>query len=597
MPCRSMSPSIVRLDGGERDAAGGGDVGHARHQARAERVEEELDRASGPGRRRRAPRGGRRRRRTPATWRVLAAGAGEGLDGGAAVGADHPAVGGPELELGQLPAAPHHVDGAEELRDVDAVGGHGLGAWRSCSASLAIGCRPVGATWPTDAGRAAPGLGEHGGGCRWRTPAGHHWRRDLRVRGLRARHRALRAAPGGRALPGRAPGVRRPPLPRRAPRPGRHEGGAARQRLGRPVRERVGAHEPDQGGPPGARRQRARSSGSSRTAHGRGYRFLPPVVVPARRDGRPSPPAGRDIRYARSGDGEHRVRADRGAARSTSSSSPASSPTSRSTGRTRARPRSSSASAGTGRLIRFDKRGTGLSDRPPDLPDLETRMDDVRGGDGRRRAASERWCFGVLRGRADGRPLRGDVPGSHRKPSCSTAPTPGGSAADDYPWAADARGAAWRTPRRPRPSGASRSDMQRMCPNADDAMADWWQRRARAAASPGAARALIEMNSLIDIRDVLPTIRVPTLVLHRRGDPDAPVERRTLRRRADAGRAGSSSWRAIDHVPWIDADAGARPDRGVPRARSTAAEPAAAGGHRSGRWPRRCSPTSSGRPT
>jgi hypothetical protein len=55
-------------------------------------------------------------------------------------------------------------------------------------------------------------------------------------------------------------------------------------------------------------------------------------------------------------------------------------------------------------------------------------------------------------------------------------------------------------------------------------MARWWGERCRAAASPGAVRALMEMNSLIDVRALLPTIRVPTLVVHRGTDFDARVE-------------------------------------------------------------------------
>jgi class 3 adenylate cyclase len=68
------------------------------------------------------------------------------------------------------------------------------------------------------------------------------------------------------------------------------------------------------------------------------------------------------------------------------------------------------------------------------------------------------------------------------------------------------------------------ADMHSMCPNADAALARWWGERARAAASPGAAKALIEMNSLMDIRSSLPAVRVPTLVLHRRDDRDSRVE-------------------------------------------------------------------------
>jgi class 3 adenylate cyclase len=53
---------------------------------------------------------------------------------------------------------------------------------------------------------------------------------------------------------------------------------------------------------------------------------------------------------------------------------------------------------------------------------------------------------------------------------------------------------------------------------------EWWSGYLRRSSSPGAALALTSMNSEIDIRQVLPTIRVPTLVLHRRDDPLCPVE-------------------------------------------------------------------------
>ena len=66
--------------------------------------------------------------------------------------------------------------------------------------------------------------------------------------------------------------------------------------------------------------------------------------------------------------------------------------------------------------------------------------------------------------------------------------------------------------------------MKMMCPSADEALARWWGERCRAAASPGAIKALIEMNSLIDVRALLPAIGVPTLVVHRGTDFDVRVE-------------------------------------------------------------------------
>ena len=60
--------------------------------------------------------------------------------------------------------------------------------------------------------------------------------------------------------------------------------------------------------------------------------------------------------------------------------------------------------------------------------------------------------------------------------------------------------------------------MRMRCPSADDAMQRWWAQRMRAAATPSTVRALMDMNSLVDVRDALPAVRVPTLVLHRVGD-------------------------------------------------------------------------------
>ncbi len=203
-----------------------------------------------------------------------------------------------------------------------------------------------------------------------------------------------------------------------------------------------------------------------------------------------------------------------------------------------------------GRLIRFDKRGTGLSDRPPDLPDLETRMDDVRAV--MDAVGSER---AIVFGYSEGGPMAALFAATY--PARTQALVLYGTYAarlrrDDYPWGVTLEERLVYAASVEADWGYS-SDLPRMCPNADDAMAEWWQRRARAAASPGAARALIEMNSRIDIRDVLPTIRVPTLVLHRLDDPDAQSEEG----RFIAERVPGARFIALtggDHVPWIDAD-------------------------------------------
>ena len=108
--------------------------------------------------------------------------------------------------------------------------------------------------------------------------------------------------------------------------------------------------------------------------------------------------------------------------------------------------------------------------------------------------------------------------------------------APDYPWGfrADERA---RYAVQLEQDWAWEADMRRMCPNADEELARWWGERCRAATSPGAARALIEMASLIDVRDVLGAVQAPTLVLHRRDDLDCPRRGGPLPRRAHPGRS------------------------------------------------------------
>jgi hypothetical protein len=90
---------------------------------------------------------------------------------------------------------------------------------------------------------------------------------------------------------------------------------------------------------------------------------------------------------------------------------------------------------------------------------------------------------------------------------------------------------------------------------ADPAFRDWWASYLRMGASPGAAVALTRMNADIDIRDVLPTIRVPTLVLHRTGDRCLKVEEG---RYLAAGIPGAQMVElpGEDHLPFVgDQDA------------------------------------------
>ena len=72
-------------------------------------------------------------------------------------------------------------------------------------------------------------------------------------------------------------------------------------------------------------------------------------------------------------------------------------------------------------------------------------------------------------------------------------------------------------------------------PSADEAMQRWWAQRMRASATPSTVRALMDMNSLVDVRDALPAVRVPTLVLHRRGRRALQPRGGQVHRRPGAG--------------------------------------------------------------
>jgi pimeloyl-ACP methyl ester carboxylesterase/DNA-binding CsgD family transcriptional regulator len=173
------------------------------------------------------------------------------------------------------------------------------------------------------------------------------------------------------------------------------------------------------------------------------------------------------------------------------------------------------------RLIRFDKRGTGMSDRPQGLPDIETRMGDVEAV-----MDAARVERAVLFGYSEGGPMSILYAASHPERVEGLVIYSSYARrmrAPDYPWGFLPEERA-RYAAQLEQDWAFEADMHTMCPNADDELARWWGERCRAAASPGAARALIEMASLIDVRDVLSAVQAPTLVLHRRDDVDANVE-------------------------------------------------------------------------
>lgn len=173
------------------------------------------------------------------------------------------------------------------------------------------------------------------------------------------------------------------------------------------------------------------------------------------------------------------------------------------------------------RLIRFDKRGTGMSDRPGALPDLETRMGDVAAV--MDAVHSEQ---AVLFGYSEGGPMSILYAASHPERVKGLVIYSSHARrlwAPDYPWGARPEDRA-RYGAQVEHDWAWEADMRQMCPSADEELARWWGQRCRAAISPGAARALVEMNSLVDVRETLSVVQAPTLVLHRRYDTDSRIE-------------------------------------------------------------------------
>lgn len=170
------------------------------------------------------------------------------------------------------------------------------------------------------------------------------------------------------------------------------------------------------------------------------------------------------------------------------------------------------------RVTMFDKRGTGLSDRVGDLPDMEQRMDDARAvmdAVGIERAA--------IMGASEGGSLATLFAGMHAD-RCTALVLYGSFARfsdwfptrqkldEFYAYIETGWGSGTSVPA----FAPSRKD--------DQAFIRWWGKWERLGASPSAVTRLIQMNSQIDISDILPSIRVPTLVLHKTEDPTVNIE-------------------------------------------------------------------------
>lgn len=206
------------------------------------------------------------------------------------------------------------------------------------------------------------------------------------------------------------------------------------------------------------------------------------------------------------------------------------------------------------RVILFDKRGTGLSDRVAEMPNLETRMDDVRAVLDAVR--SER---AALFGYSEGGVLCALFAASY--PTRTSALIMHGSYArltwrPDYPWGPtdEERSAFIDESVRDwgRPIGI---DSRAPSMAHDERFRHWWARFLRLSVSPTAFSTLSRMNAQIDIRHVLPAIRVPTLVLHSVNDQALPIGgSRYLAEHIPDARLVELP--GSDHVPWLaDAEA------------------------------------------
>jgi pimeloyl-ACP methyl ester carboxylesterase len=208
------------------------------------------------------------------------------------------------------------------------------------------------------------------------------------------------------------------------------------------------------------------------------------------------------------------------------------------------------------RLILFDKRGTGLSDRVTGIADLETRMDDIRAvmdAAGSKRAA--------ILGVSEGGPMTMLFAATY--PERVAAAVLYGTLASfvraaDYPWAPTRE--EWtefirQEAPRVGTDGWLDERLKDFAPSTagDEAVKRWWRRWVVTSASPGAVDALRRMNSQIDARHTLPAIRVPTLVLHRDGDEDTlPAEGRYIAERISGAELCELSGR--DHGWWVDSE-------------------------------------------
>jgi pimeloyl-ACP methyl ester carboxylesterase len=201
------------------------------------------------------------------------------------------------------------------------------------------------------------------------------------------------------------------------------------------------------------------------------------------------------------------------------------------------------------RVILFDKRGTGLSDRVDQQPDMDARMDDVRAvldAVGVERAA--------IMGISEAGSLASLFAATH--PERCQALILYGAFARFSSWF-PTEAALQQFYRYADTTWGTGASLPMFVPSMVDnkAFQEWWAKFERLGANPAACIEIMRLNSQIDVSAVLPTIHVPTLVIHRKDDVAVNVEGgRELAALIPNARYVELS--GTDHIPFVGDNAG-----------------------------------------